>query len=257
MGFGDDMLRFNGIGERITAAMNNNDAPSAADQEAYYTIVRWAAGRGMTLTMHWGNDRSVGIAAVDLRAGQSRDTDRAAALVDRPSQRCLGGEPDADEGARRRLDDAGRDVLRRRPAAAVAGGRRRRGGRRRSRPRGRLGVVVGAGTDAHRVASYNPFTALQWILDGSSVSGAAIRGPGRRPIALGALRLYTLGSAWFSHDDDTRGSIEPGKLADLAVLSEDFMTVPVDRIGGIESVMTMVGGQVVYAAGSFAALEKR
>jgi predicted amidohydrolase YtcJ len=46
-----------------------------------------------------------------------------------------------------------------------------------------------------------------------------------------------------------------GKLADLAVLTKDYMTVPVDRIGGIESVLTMVGGKIVYAAAPFAKLE--
>jgi predicted amidohydrolase YtcJ len=119
-----------------------------------------------------------------------------------------------------------------------------------------LGVVIGAGTDAHRVASYNPFTSLQWILDGKSVSGASVRGPEETPDRVTALRLYTMGSAWFSHDDDTRGSLEAGKLADLAVLSGDFMTMPVERIGGLESVLTMVGGTVVYAAGPFTALER-
>ena len=59
MGFGDDMLRFNGLGERITVAMNNNNAPAQADKDAYYRIVKWAAERGMSLTMHWGNDASV------------------------------------------------------------------------------------------------------------------------------------------------------------------------------------------------------
>jgi hypothetical protein len=59
MGFGDDMLRFNGIGERITWAMNNNEKPTEADKEKYYQIVKWAAERGMSLTMHWTNDGSV------------------------------------------------------------------------------------------------------------------------------------------------------------------------------------------------------
>jgi hypothetical protein len=69
-----------------------------------------------------------------------------------------------------------------------------------------------------------------------------------------ALRLYTLGSAWFSFDDKVRGSLEPGKLADLAVLSADYLTVPTDKIGDLESVLTLVGGDVVYAAGDFAKL---
>jgi len=69
-----------------------------------------------------------------------------------------------------------------------------------------------------------------------------------------ALRLYTLGSAWFSFDDAARGSLEPGKLADLAVLSADYMSAPVSEIGKIRSLLTMVGGQVVYADGAFAKL---
>ncbi len=118
----------------------------------------------------------------------------------------------------------------------------------------RLGVHIGAGTDAHRVASYNPFTSLQWFLDGKTVAGTPIRGPEETPDRLTALRLYTLGSAWFSFDDDVRGSLTPGKLADLAVLSADYLTVPVGEIGDIESVLTLLGGEVVYAAGDFARL---
>ena len=79
--------------------------------------------------------------------------------------------------------------------------------------------------------------------------------PEETPDRAEALRFYTAGSAWVSHDEDVRGSLEVGKLADLAVLSKDYMTVPVDQIGGIESVLTMVGGRVVYAAGSYKALE--
>src|SRR5207248_139992 len=59
MGFGDDMLKFNGIGERITFDMNNNDRPTAAQKERYYQIIKWAAERGMALTMHWNRDASV------------------------------------------------------------------------------------------------------------------------------------------------------------------------------------------------------
>jgi predicted amidohydrolase YtcJ len=119
----------------------------------------------------------------------------------------------------------------------------------------KLGVVIGAGTDAHRVSTYNPFTVLQWFLDGKNAGGTVLRGPEETPGRDDALRFYTSGSAWVSHDEDVRGSLEVGKLADLAVLSKDYMTVPVDQIGGIESVLTMVGGRIVYAAGPFRALE--
>ncbi len=66
-----------------------------------------------------------------------------------------------------------------------------------------------------------------------------------------------MGSAWFSHDEDRLGSLEAGKLADLAVLSKDYMTAPVEQIGGIESLLTMVGGKIVYAAGPYQKLEER
>jgi len=63
------------------------------------------------------------------------------------------------------------------------------------------------------------------------------------------------GSIWFAFDDDKRGSLAPGKLADLAVLTKNYLTVPVEEIGGISSMLTMVGGRVVYASGTYAALE--
>jgi predicted amidohydrolase YtcJ len=114
-------------------------------------------------------------------------------------------------------------------------------------------VPVGAGTDAHRVMSYNPFTALQWFVEGKTAAGGAIRG--EKISREEALRLYTLGSAWFSFDETKRGSLEVGKLADLAVLSKDYMTAPAGEIADIESLLTMVGGQVVYGAGPFTSLE--
>jgi predicted amidohydrolase YtcJ len=114
-----------------------------------------------------------------------------------------------------------------------------------------IGVVVGAGTDAHRVSTYNPFTVLQWFLDGRNAGGTRLRGPAETPSRADALRFYTAGSAWVSHDEDERGTLEVGKRADLAVLSGDYMTVPVGEIGRIESVLTMVGGAVVYSAGGY------
>ena len=110
---------------------------------------------------------------------------------------------------------------------------------------------------ASRVSTYNPFTVLQWLLDGKNVGGLAMRGPEETPSRAEALRFYTLGSAWFAHDDDVRGSLEVGKLADLAVLSKDYMTVPVHEVGTIESLLTMIGGKVVYAAGALATFERK
>ena len=166
MGFGDSMLRFNGIGESVTWAMYNNDNPTEADKAKFAEVVRWAAERRMTLTIHWSNEKSVGH-LLEVFERVNRDVPIARpALVHRASQRRHPGHARADEGARRRLAHAGRDVLQRRDVHSRSGARRRPAGRRRSRPGMRIGVPIGAGTDAHRVMSYNPFAALQWILDG-------------------------------------------------------------------------------------------
>jgi predicted amidohydrolase YtcJ len=117
----------------------------------------------------------------------------------------------------------------------------------------RLGVKIGGGTDAHRVASYNPFVMLQWLLTGRTVSGLQLRAPQEIPSREEALRHYTIDSAWFSFDETRRGSLEPGKLADFAVLDQDILTVPLERIERTQSLLTVVGGRVVHAAGPFAA----
>ena len=255
MGFGDEMLHFNGLGERITVAMNNNNAPSQADKDAYYRIVKWAAERRMSLTMHWNGDASVDhllsifervnseIPIAPLRWSIAHLNDASDDSLRRMKALGVGWTmQDAMYfGGEQFLKQAGPDAARRTPPVETAR---------------KLGVVVGAGTDAHRVASYNPFTALQWLLDSKTVGGVVMRGSEEIPSRIDALKLYTLGSAWFSFDEDKRGSLDVGKLADLAVLSADYLTVPTEKIGGLESVLTMVGGRIVYAAGPFAQLNK-
>jgi predicted amidohydrolase YtcJ len=118
-------------------------------------------------------------------------------------------------------------------------------------------LAVGAGTDAHRVMAPNPFIALQWILDGKTVSGVAMRAPEELPSRGEALRLYTQGSAWFGFEEHTRGALAAGQLADLAVLDRDYLGVPVDQIGHTVSLLTMVGGRIVYSIGPFASLEEK
>lgn len=113
------------------------------------------------------------------------------------------------------------------------------------------GVPVGAGTDATRVASYNPWISLYWLVTGKTVGGTTLYSEKNRMNRSDALNLYTVGSAWFSNEENLKGSIEVGKFADLAVLSEDYFSVPDDQIKGIESVLTIVGGKVGYGAGEF------
>lgn len=116
------------------------------------------------------------------------------------------------------------------------------------------GLPVGLGTDATRVASYNPWTALYWLVSGRTVGGMAMYDDDARIDRETALMLWTQGSSWFSSEEGKKGQIKAGQLADMAVLSEDFFSVQEERIKGIESVMTMVDGKIVYAAGSFSPL---
>jgi predicted amidohydrolase YtcJ len=115
------------------------------------------------------------------------------------------------------------------------------------------GITIGAGTDATRVASYNPWVALYWLVSGKTVGGLELSQRNRLD-RVEALRLWTLGSAWFSGEQGQKGSIEVGKLADLAVLSHDYFEVVEKEIMNIESVLTLVGGRVVHADGEFAKL---
>jgi predicted amidohydrolase YtcJ len=117
-----------------------------------------------------------------------------------------------------------------------------------------MGVPVGAGTDATRVASYNPFVCLYWLVSGRTVGGTTLNNPADRLDRTEALRLWTEGSAWFSGDSDKKGRIVAGQLADLAVLSGDYFSVGEDEIKSLESVLTLVGGTPVHGSGSFAPL---
>jgi predicted amidohydrolase YtcJ len=117
-------------------------------------------------------------------------------------------------------------------------------------------VPLGAGTDAFRSGNYSPMLCLWWLITGKTVAGASIRDPKQNLTRAEALRMYTMGSAWFTFAEKRKGSIEAGKLADLAVLSADYLTVPEDQIRSIESLLTVVGGRVMYAAGPFSGLQR-
>jgi hypothetical protein len=117
-----------------------------------------------------------------------------------------------------------------------------------------MGIPVGAGTDATRVSSYNPWISLYWLVSGKTVGGTSLYPQANRLDRMEALRLYTVGSAWFSNEEKEKGSIEEGKLADLVVLSDDYFSVAEEQIKRIESLLTMVDGKIVYGTGDFAKL---
>jgi hypothetical protein len=96
--------------------------------------------------------------------------------------------------------------------------------------------------------------SLYWLVSGRTVGGLALYDDKNRLSRTTALRLYTEGSAWFSGDDGRKGRIAAGQLADLAVLSADYFTVPEEEIKGIESLLTIMDGRIVHGSGGFASL---
>lgn len=117
-----------------------------------------------------------------------------------------------------------------------------------------MGIPVGAGTDATRVSSYNPFLSLYWLITGRTLGGLTLYPENNRLSRSEALRLYTEGSSWFSTENGKKGALTPGQLADFSVLTADYFSIPEEEIKHLESQLTVVGGKVVYAAGEFSRL---
>jgi predicted amidohydrolase YtcJ len=256
MGFGDDWLRFNGIGENVTWDMYNNDAPTEAQKEHLHRVLQWAASQRLGATFHWHNDRSVHH-LIDVLERINRETPIATLRWS------IAHLNDASQENLRRMKALGAGWLLQnafyyRGEAFI--GQRGFEAARLAPPIAsalRMNLPMGGGTDAHRVMSHNPFVSLQWMLDGKTIGGVPMRAPEEIPSRMAALRIFSAGSAWFTHDDVRRGSLTTGRLADLVVLNQDYFTVPTDEIGGIRSLLTMVGGRVVYAEGPFASLEEK
>lgn len=116
-----------------------------------------------------------------------------------------------------------------------------------------MGMKVAAGTDATRVSSYNPWLSLAWLATGKSLGGLQMYGDDNVLDRSEALRLWTINGAASTREESLKGSLEPGKRADLVVLDRDYFTVPDDQLRKIESLMTVVDGDITYAAGPFEA----
>jgi predicted amidohydrolase YtcJ len=252
--FGDPMLHFNGPGEILIWA-DWTDGDITPDGKAKLAeLLRWAASKGYTIQLHWNPNRTVHD-LLDVVEDINKDYPirnlRWTVLhLYNASEDSLkriqalgliwGVQDGLYFGGERLQKEEGVDAAKSMPRIATAL---------------KMGIMVAGGTDAHRVSSYNPFVSLQWYLDGTTIGGVKTRGPEEAPTRRQALEMYTRNSAYEANDDDKRGTLEPGKFADLAVLSADYLTAPVNEIGKIKSVLTMVGGQVVYAAAPFATLE--
>jgi predicted amidohydrolase YtcJ len=249
-GFGDPMLHFNGPGEILIWA-DWTDGDITPDGKAKLAeLLRWAASKRYTIQLHWNPDRTVhdllDVVEDISKDYPVRDLRWAVLHLYNASEDSLkrmkslglvwGVQDGLYFGGERLQKEVGADQAKLMPRIATAM---------------KLGLTVAGGTDAHRVSSYNPFVSLQWYLDGTTIGGTLTRGPEEAPSRRQALEMYTRNSAFMANDDDKRGTLETGKFADLAVLSADYLTAPVKEIGKIRSVMTMVGGKVVYSAAPF------
>ncbi len=116
------------------------------------------------------------------------------------------------------------------------------------------GVRTSAGTDATRVASYDPWVSLAWLTTGKTLGGQPLYPAANLLDRETALKMWTSHGGWFSGQDGCKGQLKAGQFADVAVLSQDYFSVPGDAIRQTEAVLTIVGGRVVYGAAEFADL---
>jgi predicted amidohydrolase YtcJ len=110
------------------------------------------------------------------------------------------------------------------------------------------GIHVGAGSDSAQISTLDPWLMIYYMVTGKNAAGVLIN-PGQTLTRTEALRLYTADNGWFFREEDRLGSIEAGKLGDIVVLSDDFLDpakVPDESIKRVKSVLTVVGGEVVY-----------
>jgi predicted amidohydrolase YtcJ len=106
------------------------------------------------------------------------------------------------------------------------------------------GVILSFGSDNLPI---DPRVGLYAAVTRKGLSGARVFGPDEAIPVQEAIRLYTAGTAFMTHDDAKKGTIEPGKFADLIVLDRDPLTVPAEQLLTMQVDMTFIGGKRVYS----------
>lgn len=230
MGFGDGMFRVAGLGEQVT---------SPSPSPAYTLAVQKIAANGWSHRQH---SSSVSENLGHLAAFQAADAIAPIADLHWSLEHVFS------------IDAATLDAL-----IAIGAGvgvqdqRFLSSSTTRGGPPYRLivdsGINAGAGTDSTNVAPLSPWLGLYYMTTGKNAGGNPVNA-GQTISRLEALRLYTIGSAWLSKDENELGSIEVGKLADLVVLSDDYLTVADEDIKTITSVLTIVDGKIVHSDGT-------
>ncbi|MFD7455639.1 MULTISPECIES: amidohydrolase [unclassified Streptomyces] len=262
-GDGDEWLRLNGAGENLTwaaADFENFSQPRpelAADYEAEFEkAVRLLMENGWGFRLHATYDETIRrdlavfekLAAEGLfPAGNRWLFDHAETVTPDSLDRvaALGGAMSVQN----RLSFQGEAFVRRYGPGAAADAPPVRAMLDR-------GLTVAAGTDATRVSTYNPWVALHWLVSGRTVGDLALRPPANRVDRRTALEMFTRAGAALTGEEDVKGVLRPGCYADLAVLSEDYFAVAEPDIAHIESLLTVTGGRIVYAAAEYEGLDE-
>jgi predicted amidohydrolase YtcJ len=259
-GQGDDLYRINGAGEMLVASAADfedmlqprPDMPPMMESELK-AVVQYLAENRWPFRMHATYNETIS-RALDVYEAVNREIpfeglhwffDHCETITDRNLERvkAMGG----GIAVQNRMAFQGEYFVERYGAQQA----------KRTPPIRRMlemGIPVGAGTDATRVSSYNPFLSLYWLITGKTVGGLSLYTEENQFDRGEALKLYTVGSSWFSTEDGKKGAVALGQLADLAVLSADYFSIPEEEIKQLESVLTMVGGKIVYATAEFSSL---
>ncbi|MER5917881.1 amidohydrolase [Streptomyces sp. NPDC001982] len=262
-GDGDEWLRLNGAGENLTWAAADFEnfsqpRPELGPFEAEFEqAVRLLMENGWGFRLHATYDETIRrdlavfeeLAAEGLFPAGNRWLFDHAETVSRDSLdriAALGGAVSVQN----RMSFQGEAFVRRYGAGAAAEAPPIRAMLDR-------GLTVGAGTDATRVSSYNPWVALHWLVSGRTIGDLAIYPPENRVSRETALQMYTQAGAQLTGEQDVKGILAPGYYGDLAILSDDFFTVPEQDIPHIESLLTITGGRIVYAAGEYEGLDEQ
>lgn len=250
---GDDFLRHNGAGEMLVFSaadfedfLQPRPDMAASMEKELEDVVRFLVEERWPFRLHATYDETI-TRALDVFEKVNKDTafgdlrwtfDHAETVSERSLDRIMA--LNGGIAVQHRMAFQGEYFVDRYGAAAAA----------HSPPIRKMldrGVPVGGGTDATRVASFNPWVSLYWLVTGKTLGGLTLYGESNRLDREEALRLWTLGSSYKSREDDVKGQLSAGMYADVAVLSSDFMTIADEDIRHITSVMTIVGGKVVYA----------
>ncbi|CAB3795832.1 N-substituted formamide deformylase [Paraburkholderia ultramafica] len=258
---GDDYFRHNGAGEMLVYSAADfedfreprPDMPPQMEDELE-DVVRVLAENRWPWRMHATYDQTIS-RALDVFEKVNRDIpldgihwffDHAETISERSMDRiaALGG----GVAVQHRMAYQGEYFVERYGAAAAEA----------TPPIARMlekGVRTSAGTDATRVASYNPWVSLAWLVTGKTVGGLRLYPQRNRLDRDTALRMWTEKVTWFSNEEGKKGQIAVGQLADLIVPDRDFFTCAEDDIASTVSDLTIVGGRIVYGGAAFAHLD--